>query len=108
MDFKNDIVRKTDLDGNGIDELLMVSGDMNQGTIIEIAALLDFHNGRLRVIEDFGTVTDDSCASALPGSSSKASVISISDVVSGKMPRLRIDNYEARCRNPKRWRFLST
>ena len=108
VDFKGTIERKTDLNGDGIDELLMTSGDMNQGILTEMAALLEFRNGRLRVIEDFGTVTDDSCASEAPGSSSKASVLSISDVVPGKMPRLRIDNYVASCRKPKRWRFLST
>lgn len=108
VNFRSSIVRKTDLNGDGMDELLMTTGDMNQGTLIEMAALVDFQNGRLRVIEDFGTVTDDSCASEIPGSSSKASVVSFSEVVPGKMPKLRIDNYQASCRNAKRWRFLST
>jgi hypothetical protein len=108
VDFKRNILRTTDLNGDGIDELLMTGGDMNQGILIEIAALLEFQNGRLRVIEDFGTVSEDSCASGIPGSSAKASVVSVADIVSGKMPRLRIDNYEASCRKAKRWRFLST
>jgi hypothetical protein len=108
VEFRSSIVRKTDLNSDGIDELLMTTGDMNQGILIEIAALLDFQSGRLRVIQDFGTVTEDSCASEMPGSSSRASVLSISDVAPGKMPKLRIDNYEASCRNAKRWRFLST
>lgn len=108
VDFKGSIARKTDLNSDGLDELLMASGDMNQGILIEMAALLDFQNGRLRVIEDFGTVTVDSCASGMRGSSSKASVLSISDVVPGQMPKLKIDNYVASCRNAKRWRFLST
>jgi len=108
VDFRSSIVRKTDLNGDGLDELLMASGDMNQGTLIEMAALLDFQNGRLRIIEDFGTVTEDTCASGTPGSSTKASVLAISDVVPGKMPKLRINNYEATCRKAKRWRFLST
>jgi len=108
VDFRSSIVRKTDLNGDGLDELLMASGDMNQGTLIEMAALLDFQNGRLRIIEDFGTVTEDTCASGTPGSSTKASVLAISDVVPGKMPKLRINNYEATCRKTKRWRFLST
>jgi hypothetical protein len=108
VDFKGSIVRKTDLNSDGVDELLMAGGDMNQGTLIEMAALLVFQNGRLRVIEDFGTVTEDSCASGIPGSSSKASVVSISDVMPGLMPELRMDNYVASCRSAKRWRFLST
>ena len=107
-DFKSNIVRKTDLNNDGVDELLMTTGDMAQGTLIEIAALVEFKNGRMRVVEDFGTVVEDSCASGSPSSSSKASVLSMSDFALGKMPKLRIDNYVASCRNSKRWRFLST
>lgn len=108
VDFKSSVVRKTDLNGDGIDELLMTTGDMNQGTIVETAALVNFQNGRFQVIEDFGTVLEDSCASGSPGSSSKASVVSISDAVPGKMPKLRMDNYESSCRKTKRWRFVSS
>jgi hypothetical protein len=108
LDFKNSIVRKTDLNGDGLNELLMTSGFMNQGILVEMAALLEFQNGRIRVVEDIGTVTEDSCASGIPGSSAKAAVISVVERASGKMPRLRIDNYEASCRKTKRWRFLST
>lgn len=107
-DFKGNFERKTDLNSDGVDELLMTGGDMNQGTLIEIASLVEFRNGRRHVIEDFGVVIEDSCAAAMPGSSSKASVISISDIEPGKMPKLRMDNYVSSCRNVKRWRFLST
>ena len=108
VDFRSSIVRKTDLDGDGIDELLMTSADMSQGTLTEIAALLSFQNGKLKVLEDFGTVTLDSCASGFPGSSAKASVISYNGVFQGAIPKLRIDNYESSCRNTKRWKFIST
>lgn len=108
VDFRGSIVRKTDLNSDGVDELLMTTGDMAQGTVVEMAGLLEFRNGRVRVIEDFGTVVEDSCASGMSGSSSKASVLSITDLEPGKMPKLRMDNYVASCRNAKRWRFLST
>jgi len=108
VDFRSGIVRKTDLNGDGIDELLMTSGDMNQGIFVEMAALVEFQSRRLRIIQDFGTVTEDSCASAIPGSSSKASVLSFSDAMPGKMPKLHTDNYVATCRKTKRWRFLSS
>jgi len=101
-------VRKTDLDGDGIDELLMSSSDMHQGQLTEMAALLSFQRGRVRVIEDLGMVTIDSCASEQPGSSAKASVVSLSDGVPGQMPKMRIENYQASCRNTKRWRLIST
>ena len=107
-DFKSGIVRKTDLNSDGIDELLMTNGDMAQGVVIEVAALVEFRNGRMRVVEDFGTVVEDSCGAAFSGSSSKASVLSMTDFEPGKMPKLRIDNYVSPCRDVKRWRFLST
>ena len=107
-DFKSGIVRKTDLNSDGIDELLMTNGDMAQGVVIEVASLVEFRNSRMRVIEDFGTVIEDSCGAAFSGSSSKASVLSMSDLEPGKMPKLRIDNYVSPCRDVKRWRFLST
>jgi hypothetical protein len=107
-DFMSGIVRKTDLDSDGVDELLMTSGDMAQGTLIQMAQLVEFKNGRRHVIEEFGTVVEDSCASGFPGSSSKASVLSMSDLEPGKMPKLKIENYVSSCRNTKRWRFLST
>jgi hypothetical protein len=107
-DFMSTFVRKTDLNSDGVDELLMTTGDMAQGTLIQMATLVEFKNGRRRVIEEFGTVVEDSCASGSPGSSSKASVLSMSNFAPGKIPNLRIDNYVASCRNVKRWRFLST
>lgn len=106
--FKGSVVRKTDLDSDGVDELLMTGGDMNQGTLIEIASIVEFRNGRMRVIEDLGTVVEDSCAAAMPGSSSKASLISFSDIEPGRMPKLRIENYQSTCRNVKRWRLVGT
>jgi hypothetical protein len=107
-DFRSNIVIKTDLNSDGIDELLMTTGDMNQGTLIEIASLVSIENGRLKVVQDFGTVVEDSCASGSQGSNARASVISISDVVPGEMPKLKQDNYVSSCRNVKRWRFVSS
>ena len=108
VDFRSSIVKKLDLNLDGIDELLMTSGDMAQGTLIEMASLLSFENGRVKVLEDFGTVTEDSCASGFPGSTAKSSVIWFAPVPLGQMPKLRQDNYESPCRNVKRWRLVST
>jgi hypothetical protein len=107
-DFKSDIARKTDLNSDGIDELLMTSGYMGQGTLVEMATLFSFEKGRLQVIREFGTVLEDSCASGSPRSTSRASVLYISDVTLGEMPKLTRDNYVRSCSTTKRWRFLST
>jgi hypothetical protein len=108
VDFKDTIERKTDLNSDGVDELLMTSGYTNQGTLTEMAALLSFQNGRTNVVHDFGVVVEDSCASGFPGSDSKASVLYISDVFPGTMPKLTMDNYAAGCRKTKRWKFVSS
>jgi len=107
-DFMSSIVKKTDLNSDGIDELLMTSGDMAQGTLTEMATLVSFQNGRRRVLHDFGTVVEDSCASLAPGSTSDASVLYISEVIPGSMPKLTQENYSASCRGKtKRWRLVS-
>src|SRR4029078_7622424 len=46
VDFRSTIEKKLDLNLDGLDELLMTSGDMAQGTLIEMASLLSFENGR--------------------------------------------------------------
>jgi len=104
VDFRGSIIMKTDLDNDGINELLMTTGDMAQGNFIEIAALLSFQNGRLRVVQDFGTVVDDSCATAMPGSQTKGAVLSLTDAAPGEMPKIRVDRYAAGCGKVKRWR----
>src|SRR5690242_909224 len=95
--FRGSIALKTDLNGDGIDELLMTGGDMGQGELVETAALLSFQNGRMRVIQDFGTVVDDTCATSMPGSTTKAAVLTYTDAAPGQMPKIKAENYVAGC-----------
>lgn len=107
-DFASNIVRKTDLNSDGIDELLMTTGDMAQGTVTEMATLVSFQGGRRRVIQDFGAVVEDSCAAEMAGSTSDASVLYISDAVPGNMPKITQENYSASCRGKqRRWKLVS-
>lgn len=107
-DFASNIVRKSDLNSDGIDELLMTTGDMAQGTLIEMATLVSFQGGRRRVIQDFGSVVEDSCASEMPSATSDASVLYISDVVPGNMPKITQENYSSGCRGKaRRWKLVS-
>lgn len=106
-DFKSSIAAKTDLDNDGIDELLMTTGDMAQGEIIEIAALLSFQNGKMRVIKDFGTVVQDDCASLRPGSTAKAAVLSYAKSSSPfDIPKISAAYYAGGCGNVRRWRAI--
>ena len=104
VDFRGSIALKTDLNADGINELLMTGGDMAQGELIETAALLSFQNGRMRVIQDFNTVVDDTCATGTPGSTTKAAVLTVTNAAPGQMPKIRADNYVAGCAKVKRWR----
>ena len=106
-DFARGVIKKTDLNSDGVDELLMLTGDMAQGTLTEMATLVSFQNGRRKVIQDFGSVVLDSCASGFPDSQSEASVIYISDVVPGTMPKITQENYSSSCRKVKRWKLVS-
>lgn len=106
VDFKSNIVAKTDLDLDGIDELLMTSGDMHQGEVVEMAALLSFQNGRMRVIQDFSTVVNDDCASLRPDSTSKAALLSYTNATLGQLPKIKVDYYAAGCGKVRRWRAV--
>jgi hypothetical protein len=107
-DFASSIVRKTDLNSDGIDELLMNTGDMSQGTVTEMSTLVSFQGGRRHVIHDFGAVVEDSCAAEMPSSTSEASVIYISDAFPGNMPKITQENYTSSCRGKTRhWRLVS-
>ena len=106
-DFKSSFLKKLDLDADGIDEFLMSSGYMNQGTLTESAALVNFKGGKWNVIEDFGQVNEDGCASGFPSASIRASVISYPGAFTGGMPKLQMENYEASCKSPKRFKFVS-
>jgi|ERR1700752_294535 len=107
-DFASNIVRKTDLNSDGIDELLMTTGDMAQGTLTEMATFVSFQHGQRRVIHDFGAVVEDSCASEMAGATSDASVLYISDIVPGNMPKITQENYSASCRSKtRRWKLVS-
>jgi hypothetical protein len=109
--FKREILRTTDLNGDGVNELLLGGGDMNQGISVGVAALVELPEGKLRVIKDFGKTEENSCESGLSDSNAMASVISYTPAAKGKMPDFHIDNYRAKCLpNGKlaRWQFLSS
>ena len=104
IEFRSAITLKTDLDNDGINELLMTSGDMNQGEMVGMAALLSFQNGRMRVIQDFNTVIEDDCAALRPRSAAKAKVLYLTNAAPGQMPRITVEHFTARCATVRRWR----
>ena len=106
-EFKSAILKKTDLDGNGVNELLLMGGDMNQGILVETAALYEVRGKKLVNIKDFQKVFEDSCASLIRGSGVEASVIFLAPGRRGQMPALQVENYRTGCGRTKRWRLMS-
>ena len=110
-DFKSSILHTPDLDQDGVNELLLSGGDIHQGIAVELASLVEFQDGQLRVIKDFGKTSEDSCA-ALSENKITASVISYAPAEAmGSMPEFHVDNYRARCLPSGRaakWSFLSS
>jgi hypothetical protein len=110
-DFKREILRTFDLNGDGVNELLLSGGDMNQGITVGVAALVELHDGKLRVIKDFEKTEENSCESGFSDSNAMASVISYNPAAKGKMPDFHVDNYRAKCLPDSqlaRWQFLSS
>lgn len=106
-EFMSSILKKTDLDVNGMDELLMSTSDMHQGILEEVAALFAVRGRGLAKIKDFAHVYHDSCASLIRGSRIKASVIFLGPVQSGHLPNFQVENYRSRCGRTKQWKFMS-
>ena len=104
IDFKDNGASKTDLTMDGIDELLLTSFYMGQGELTEMAALVSFQDARISVIQDFGTVGIDTCATMRPRSTARAAVLSLSNAKLGQMPQIRAENFVAGCGKVKRWR----
>ena len=104
INFKDGVASKTDLNLDGIDELLLTSFYMGQGELTQMAALVSFQDGRMSVIQDFNVVAMDTCATLRPGSTAKAAVLSMTNAKLGQMPQIRADNYVAGCGKVKRWR----
>lgn len=107
LNFKSGILKTTDFDANGINELLMLAGDMHQGILIETAALVTVRSRKVVVVQDFKKVFEDSCASLIRGSGIQASLIFLGPARSGQMPTFDVENYRSGCGSTKRWRFMS-
>ena len=105
-DQHSGIIQISDLDQDGINELLLYGAAMGQGTSVEAATLVDFHDGKYRVIHDFGQIRYDSCGSGLKKSSMSALAVFYAPSVKGEFPEFRTDVYRANCGG--KFRYLTT
>jgi hypothetical protein len=50
-----------DLEGDGVEEIVLTSGTTNMGSVIELVSLVRFGRGRLVTVKDFDKVYEDDC-----------------------------------------------
>jgi hypothetical protein len=91
------IRRVTDLDGDGIQELLLEGGGTGTGVTETNARLVKLTQGRIQVLKDFHEVAVDSCASGRPEDSITASVILYRSKGHGVLPDFQALPYTAKC-----------
>lgn len=108
------ILRSYDLNGDGVNELLLTGGYMQTGLLTEWGALISVKDGRLRFDRKLETVRESTCASMDTKPSVMAAVIYFTRGVGGTSPEIRVDNYQAKCTedseepNPSAFRYVST
>jgi len=98
--YGNDILRISDLNGDGMNEILLASSWMWMGEVGLAAQLVEVKGSRLRVIKDFETLESAyNCFVEADEASRKnvSSVISYSGGGAGKWPQFRVDFFQGPC-----------
>lgn len=85
-----------DLDRDGQNEFILISGFMNHGIMVQSASLQRFDGTRLFVVKDFETVLENSCASMFEEKSAAYSVVR-AVVVPRTPPTFRIERKSTTC-----------
>lgn len=93
-----EIVAVTDVNGDGINEILNFSGYGGQGIETSSAHLGQVSGDKYKNIQDFKGYADDCAESDDPtGEKAAAAVISYSPTTDGKMPTFTETHFEAKC-----------
>lgn len=106
----NFILRLSDLNQDGVNELLLQGSSYNMGTLVSWARLVELKDGRLGVVKDFGPLEQEACGGADDSGKIVAGVVRHAPVAQGKWPEFSVKYYRAPCpsetekRNPKSFR----
>ncbi len=99
-----DLLKITDLDGNGINEVLLANRSSGAGETIVTAHLLEFEKETFRVAENFGRVRQEACAPGADERGITAAVLFYLPVAKAKyageptkMPRFTAELYRSAC-----------
>jgi S1-C subfamily serine protease len=110
------ILQASDLNHDGINELLLGYSYTQMGEVQEWSKLVQVTQGKLRIIRDFGTTYHSTCGSEKDGDKAiDSSVIFYAPAAAAnQMPDFRVDNYRAACPAegaeiaPEQWKYAST
>lgn len=103
------ILRTSDLNHDGVNELLLSGGSYQMGETTLWAKLIEVDNNTLRTLRDFKTVLEDSCDNpAADFKEIRAVLVSYQprDEANARMPSIKLQRFHAPCstkRNGKRY-----
>lgn len=109
------ILRTSDLNGNGVEELLLYGGAFWMGESKTSAQLVEVKGRRLQVIKDFGEVESSyGCDNEASSDNRRniTAVISHTPLAKGRYPAFRVDFYGCQCpdesgrNDPQTCRFI--
>jgi serine/threonine protein kinase len=108
------IIGTYDLNGDGINELLLTGGYAQSGYIGEWGAIISVKDSRLHFDKKLESVWDSTCASMATKPSVTAAVIYYTRGAGDTPPEIRVDNYQAKCvedeeaPKPSAFRYISS
>lgn len=104
------ILRLSDLNGDGINELLLGASYFNRGINLSWARLVEIGDGRLKLIKDFGVIDEDTCDSEREARITSGVIRRTTAGGKSAPPRFKIDFYRGPCppggaaRDPSKFR----
>lgn len=93
----NFIIDKIDLNGDGINELLLQGSFYNTGELVAWATLGELKDGKWRTIKEFKDMEDNSCDGGMQNAEIKAGVVFYGDRQSDGFPLFDVKYYRAKC-----------
>lgn len=91
------ILRVSDLNGDGINELLLGASYLNRGINISWARLVEVRDGKLKLIKDFGVIDEDTCDTERQARVTSGVIRAATEKNAEGWPRFKVDFYRGPC-----------
>lgn len=93
----NFIIDKTDLNSDGVNELLLQGSFYNMGELVAWATLIEIKDGKWHAIKEFKDLEDNSCDGGMQNAEIKAGVVFYGNKQSDGFPVFDVKYYRAKC-----------